>query len=368
MPAPHRTLVQAGSAEDEPALPDDPLLSDPLLSFDAESDLATASVPPAPPSARRTPVVATVAAIAIVVAVALAVFQARTSPDAPPNLVATDGVIDITSQPAGAAITIDGELRGVTPLRLSLTVGPHLVDVVSSGVNRSLPVTVDAGTVLSQHIEFVREAAEGNGRLEIASDTRGAQVSVDGSPRGTTPLIVEDLAAGEHTVTISQEGMSVEQTVTIAPGATARVRANASANLAPGWVGITAPIELQVFKAGRLIGSTAVDRLMLPAGRHDLQVENTSLEFRATVRVDVAPGKTVLAPIAIPNGTLSINAFPWAEISIDGRPAGVTPLGNLSVPIGPHEVRWRHPQLGERLQTVVVTAMSPVGVGMDLTK
>jgi hypothetical protein len=47
---------------------------------------------------------------------------------------------------------------------------------------------------------------------------------------------------------------------------------------------------------------------------------------------------------------------------------GQTPLGNLSVTIGNHEVVWRHPQLGERHQTVKVTAGAPVRAGMDLTK
>jgi serine/threonine-protein kinase len=63
-----------------------------------------------------------------------------------------------------------------------------------------------------------------------------------------------------------------------------------------------------------------------------------------------------------------VNALPWAEVSLDGRPLGITPLGNISVPIGSHEVVWRHPQLGERRRTVAVTASSAVRVGMDFSK
>ena len=44
---------------------------------------------------------------------------------------------------------------------------------------------------------------------------------------------------------------------------------------------------------------------------------------------------------------------------------GVTPLGNIKVPIGSHEIVWRHPTLGERKRVVQVTAKTPVRVGMD---
>jgi hypothetical protein len=60
--------------------------------------------------------------------------------------------------------------------------------------------------------------------------------------------------------------------------------------------------------------------------------------------------------------------MPWAEVLLDGRAIGQTPLANLDVPIGTHEVTWRHPQLGERRQTVVVKAQSPARVGMDLNR
>ena len=57
----------------------------------------------------------------------------------------------------------------------------------------------------------------------------------------------------------------------------------------------------------------------------------------------------------MPSGILNINAIPWAEVAIDGKPLGPTPLGNVSLPIGPHDVVFTHPQLGERRQNVIVT-------------
>jgi hypothetical protein len=45
---------------------------------------------------------------------------------------------------------------------------------------------------------------------------------------------------------------------------------------------------------------------------------------------------------------------------------GETPIGSVTVPIGIHEVVFRHPELGERRQAVTVKAGEPTKVGVDL--
>jgi serine/threonine-protein kinase len=70
----------------------------------------------------------------------------------------------------------------------------------------------------------------------------------------------------------------------------------------------------------------------------------------------------------MPNGSLSINALPWAEVYIDGEYAGTTPLGNVAVAIGSHDVVWRHPELGERRGTVSVPANTPARIGVDFSQ
>jgi len=72
--------------------------------------------------------------------------------------------------------------------------------------------------------------------------------------------------------------------------------------------------------------------------------------------------------VALPNGALSVNAVPWAEVFVDGRSIGVTPLGAVAVPIGSHEVVWKHPQLGEKRRTVIVGAQTPARMTMDMSK
>ena len=65
-------------------------------------------------------------------------------------------------------------------------------------------------------------------------------------------------------------------------------------------------------------------------------------------------------------GVVNLNAAPWAEVWIDGRRVGETPIGNLSVSIGPHEVVFKHPQLGEKRQAISVTLGAPLRVSVDM--
>jgi len=120
-----------------------------------------------------------------------------------------------------------------------------------------------------------------------------------------------------------------------------------------GAMAVTSPIELQVLKDGQLVGSS-VGSIALNEGPHTLEFVNEPLGFKFRQTVTVKNGQLTSVKIAVPNGRISINAVPWAEVLIDGTPAGETPLANLSLPIGTHEIVFRHPQLGERKQTVIV--------------
>jgi len=120
-----------------------------------------------------------------------------------------------------------------------------------------------------------------------------------------------------------------------------------------GGLTVTSAIELQVFKDGTPIGSTTTP-LAVADGRHKLDFVNQALGFRVSLPVTVTGGQMTTVKVPIPNGRVSINAVPWAQVSIDGADVGQTPLANLALPIGSHEIVFSHPQFGERRQTIVV--------------
>ena len=138
--------------------------------------------------------------------------------------------------------------------------------------------------------------------------------------------------------------------------ALASVIAQAARNQRSGGVRLSAPIELKVLQGDRVLGSSADGPIVTTAGTHQLDFINPSLGFRASRPVTFRAGEITTLAVAVPPGRLSVNAEPWAEIWIDNRPMGETPLANLEIPIGEHEVIFRHPDLGERRQNVIVRA------------
>jgi hypothetical protein len=89
-------------------------------------------------------------------------------------------------------------------------------------------------------------------------------------------------------------------------------------------------------------------------GRHEFDLVNAALGFRSRRVVEITAGQTLTMAVPRPNGDVSINALPWAEVWLDGTALGQTPLGKVSVPIGEHEILFRHPNFGEQREKVIV--------------
>lgn len=139
-------------------------------------------------------------------------------------------------------------------------------------------------------------------------------------------------------------------------GANAAAIAQAARNQRDGGVRLAAPIELKVLQGDRVLGSSADGPIVMSAGTHELELINTALGFRMRRAVTFSAGEITPLTVAVPPGRISVNAVPWAEVWIDDRRLGETPLANLEIPIGEHDVVFRHPELGERRQRVVVRA------------
>jgi serine/threonine-protein kinase len=214
------------------------------------------------------------------------------------------------------------------------------------------------------------------GSVSIDATPR-ARVFVDEAPRGTTPVRM-DLPAGAHRVRLEADG-GVTRTIDLqvvagkelsqvvdlgkggatAPAPPAPAAASVAAAPAPptpGFVTIDATEELQVIENGTVLGISGAGRISLEPGSHLIEFRNDNLGFQTTRTVQVLPGKTTRVTIPLPEGNLSINATPWAEVFLDGRGLGETPIANVTTRAGTHEIVFRHPQHGELKQTVVVKA------------
>jgi hypothetical protein len=283
---------------------------------------------------------------------------------------AATGTLSINTNPPGAEVVVDGQSSGVTPVTLTLKPGAHNVELRGGGEPRTVPVTITAGTQVSQYIELPK-AITAFGQLQIRTEPAGAVVTVDGIPRGKSPVLIESLAAGEHAVSLETDVANVKQTVQVEAGQTASlVVPLGGGENAPvsGWMSVAAPVELQLFEKGRLLGSSQSERVMISAGKHEIELVNEPLGYRVVRTIQVAPGKVAPIKVEWPKGSIAINALPWADVYIDGERVGETPIGNLQLAIGPHEILFRHPELGEQRYATTVSLKAPARVSVDLRK
>jgi hypothetical protein len=282
---------------------------------------------------------------------------------------AATGTLSVTTLPAGIAVFVDGKPHGVTPLGVELPAGEHVVELRTDTEQRRIPITMTVGGQVSQYLELAR-TAQASGELLVRTEPIGAAVTVDGNFVGRSPVSVPDLSPGTHTVVMQLNGETQTERVIIEDGRTASLVVSlgggAAQKAAAGWVRIDVPADVQVFENGRLVGSSDFERIMLPVGRHELELVNEQLDYRERRAVQIAAGQTSTVRPEWPRGSMAINAIPWAEVLVDGARVGETPIGNITVPIGLHEVLFRHPELGERRLSVTVTTREPLKVGVDL--
>ena len=205
--------------------------------------------------------------------------------------------------------------------------------------------------------------ASTRGRIEIETQPAGAQVLLDGKSVGDSPLSLDDIPAGRHALTLVSGSGSIKKTIRVDAGRTTKL----DIPIFSGWVGIFAPFVVEVSEGGKVIGTTEESRLMLSPGKHDLTLVNRELGYRASRSVDIEPGE-VRSITLDPRGPVNFNASPWAEVFVDGRKVGDTPIANLQLPLGIREVTFRHPQYGERRMPVTVKGDSASAVSIDFTK
>jgi len=361
VPAPEKPAVNpAPVAKFEVPLPDEP---------DEEIDMPNTQVSQLRGSAaRRSRLIA--AAVVLVALTSGGALAARSYFAAPSPVAPSTGTLAVATNPAGARVVIDGLAHGNTPINAKLNPGPHTLDLSMDGVHRTITVNVTANAEVSQFIEMPK-AAPALGELDVRTDPSGARVRVDGQMRGVSPLTVNGLAPGNHMVVLENDLGSVNEEVSVQAGATASlVVPMKTPQGAPvsGWISIFAPAEVQVFENQRLLGSSRTDRIMVAAGRHDVEFANEALGFHSSQTIQVAPGQVAKVKPEWPQGTIAINATPWANVTLDGQDLGETPVGNTQVPIGTHEVVFRHPQLGEQRFTATVTATTPTRLSVDMRK
>ena len=130
----------------------------------------------------------------------------------------------IESEPSGAAVYLNSEYRGTTPMELGrIHPGQHLVRLTRHHYQPwQEEVRLDEGV---NQVTASMRYREG-GKLSVTSEPSGATVYVDGDPKGVTPTVVSDVDPGGHPVRlVLPDYLEWESTPMVRTGITTTVQA-----------------------------------------------------------------------------------------------------------------------------------------------
>lgn len=177
--------------------------------------------------------------------------------------------ITITSTPAGATVTVDGEELGVTPLTAELVTGQHELEVKLAGHKvwqQNLRVQARKDRTLA-NIRLVKA----NGLVKVVSSPAGASITVNGQFRGNTPAELALTPGKTYNLTLFKSGYQAHnRQLKVVSGKEETLNVDLAADL--GTIVIEAtPADAQLYVDGKLMGE-ANQSLSLPARQHSIRV------------------------------------------------------------------------------------------------
>lgn len=114
------------------------------------------------------------------------------------------GVVDCTSEPAGATVTVNGVERGVTPLELTNI--PKGLATISLKLAGYQDETRELRLVPGDRQTLAVKMKGRPGKLSVVSSPEQARVFIDNDYQGKTPMTVASIAPGEHEIRIELAG------------------------------------------------------------------------------------------------------------------------------------------------------------------
>jgi len=194
------------------------------------------------------------------------------------------------------------------------------------------------------------------GELRVESTPDGARVMLDGKDSGLTPVTLNNVPAGRHSLVLEGENGTVRRTVRVQAGE----RTIARYEITGGYIAITSKFPVEVYENKKRVGISSDGHIAMAPGRHQIMLVNNRFNYRADAELTVKAGDVTSYTVEVPMGVLVVNTAAGAEVFVDGERIGAAPLGPIPAAIGTHQVLVRHADHGERIQPVDVTPGKPV--------
>jgi hypothetical protein len=251
----------------------------------------------------------------------------------------------VESSPPGASVVLEGTALGRTPVELTLPRGAHVLEIQGQHSSQSVPVVLRAGERRTEHVTLPEAGPPGT--LVITTEPVGVAVSVDGVPRGTAPLSLP-VPPGRHVVTAANEFGQARREAEVQSGGWLQVPLGVS-----GWIEVVSPVTVRTTISGTAVPDGAT-RFGAAPGRHRVEFVNEGIGLRDAQDVVVEAGRTTQVSVTGTSGVVEItSSAPNATVWVDGTSLGRAPL-TVTLPLGRHEIKLVHAELGELRYEVFV--------------
>ena len=276
------------------------------------------------------------------------------------------GWIILDSDPSGASVYINDEFVGNTPLsNYKQAYGTYQYRLESPNYHSATGI-IELNSGRFEQKVVLKPAF---GSIHVNSSVAGANVLIDGKQTGKqTPVTLTEIPSGSHTITLQLDKYAPrQQEVIVEDGQTASVSMSLDARFAR--ITINSLDGADIYSNGKLVGKGRISEDMME-GYYDIEAK-LDHHKNVTKQIQVVAGQSqevTLNPIPI-YGSLDITSTPHdAEITIDGKSYGKTPLTIDQLLEGEHQVNISLDGFTSETRKVSVVENKAISIDIALGK
>jgi len=286
-------------------------------------------------------------------ALLLAVGRGRAQDVAP-------GFIRVNTEPAGAAVYLDGVMKDVSPVVISdVEPGEHLLTISKDGyleARRTVRLEPEQRLVVEQRLEPIL------GLVVINSSPDEAFVQINDADRGQTPLLLTDLPLGTYRMRLTRPGYIAKQ---LELRIEDRIPRKLNVELQSSSAKLTLssnPSGANVILNGIAMGMTPCELGRIPSGESVIEVTYAGYQpFKRTMTLQAGQEEeldVVLQPV--PSELVVVSIPEKARVYVDNQYRGEAPLTLEDIEPGEYRVRAELPGYSALARNVVVPRNSNI--------
>ena len=268
------------------------------------------------------------------------------------KLQQVSALVIIHTDPEGADVEIDGVSRGATPVLITnLTPGRYRVKLQIPGFQpKEVELNAPSRTPVKLSISLNSDSA----KLTINSTPSNAEVTLNGIAKGSTPVTLDRISAGNVTLELKAPGCApYKQILTLSAGQDEDITAVLKAIPATLKV-VSIPDKARIYIDNQFKGETPLTITDLPPTTYKVRAEKRgyTLMPSRTVRLKGAEEVTEEFRLTKNAGTMQVTTEPaGVKVFVDGEDLGLTqansdatdrvsePLSLDFLDIGEHKVQ-----------------------------